>query len=110
MKTEIFYLAQSHATNLNLISSKDTIAIQKVRDYIKKSPEILNSLLEYLKEIDSVQLKVGDAVLCEDKKKRLVVSLLWEDKAGETKVTKIELIDLDGYKEKFDITKVKKLG
>ena len=110
MKTETFYLAQTHATNLNLTTSKDYIAVEKIRDYIKKSPEILTVLLEYLKEIDSVPLKLGDAVLCEDKKRRLVVGLLWENKDDETKVTKVELVDAEGYREKFLIEKVKKLG
>lgn len=109
MKTENFYLAQTYATNLNLKTSKDYVSVEKIRDYIKNSPDILKVLLEYIKEIDSLFLSVGDAVVCEDKKRRLVTALLWEHKEGETKITKAELIDMDGYKQVFLIEKIKKL-
>lgn len=109
MKTENFYLAQTFATNLNLMKDKESVSVEKVKDYIKKSPEILKVLLEYLKEIESLTITVGDAVVCEDKKTRLVHSLIWEDKEGETKVTKAFLTCNEGYKERFAIDKLKKL-
>lgn len=109
MKTENFYSVQTYAANLNLVSNKDTISIKKVKDYIKNSPEVLKVLLEYLKEIESCPVAVGDAVSCEDKKRRLVTAVIWETKDGETKVTKAELIDLDGYKQTYAIETLKKL-
>lgn len=109
MKTENFYLAQTYATNLNLSKNKDTLSVEKMKDFIKKSPEILKVLLEYIKEVDSLPISVGDAVYCKDKKVRIVHSLDWVIEKEETKISKAVLTDVEGYRETHNIDTLKKL-
>lgn len=109
MKTENFYSAETYATNLNLLKNKDTVSVEKIKDYIKKSPDILKVLLEYIKEIESLPIAVGDAVYCKDKVVRIVYSLMWITENGETKISKVVLTDVEGYKEIHNIDTLKKL-
>jgi hypothetical protein len=109
MKTENYYSAQTYATNLNLVKDKNNLSVSKIKDYIKKSPDILKVLLEYVKEIESLPVAIGDAVYCKDKVVRIVYSLIWITKNGETKVSQAVLTDVEGYKETHLIETLKKL-
>ena len=109
MKKEDFYQAATYTANLGLELRKDTISTEKVRDFVKKCPDIVRVLLEYLKEIDSLEIKPGDAVVCADKKRRLVVDINWDEVEGQMKLASANLIDVDGYKISAKIETLKKL-
>lgn len=111
MKKEDYYLAKTYAHNLGLIvqGTRETLDENKLRNYVKTTPETLRLFLEALKDIDSTAVKPGDAVLCPDKKTRLVVECEYVETETEFKIAIAKLIDVGGFVTKEKIENLKKL-